>query len=712
MRLSIGTKLLIISGLPLVIMIGLSIIIVSSQLQEWKVAKTMDGNARLISCLSNVVGQIQRERGRSLIYLNSGKGKDELLAQQTATDSAVNHAENTLLRVAVSEADRKRIDDSTARLKSLRDEVAKNGTASDAFRRYSTLIGDILGVEKTAIEAKTTRGVGKRFVNVLLLENAKESAGQLRATVCGILASNRPVDNSQLLQVIRLKAGIDNTLTSPALSLSGETAKLLSEKSASAAWQEVDHVLQLVYLKSREGSYGQDASAFFDTITKQVDDIGTVATAEIDSIVQLSASIRSNATHELWLFCGGVAGMLLFVILISTLAGRKITHSLQVCVKAVQRLSERDFSHKCNLKSKDEIGMIAHAIDNSMDALERAIKDVEEASLRTQQIEARKVEEERRLIEADRRKTEELQQKVNELLEVVGAAAHGDLTRTISVKGNGAIDELAGGISRMFADLSSVIGQVAESAAQFTDNSRTISESSTSLAEGAQNQSLQVTEMSTSIQELIRSIEGVKNNAQEANQVATRTNELAERGGSAVKKSVKSMDLILNSSKRISEIIQVISDIASQTNLLALNAAIEAARAGEHGMGFAVVADEVRKLAERSNQAAREISSLIKESTQRVHEGAQLSSETGAALAQIIEGVEATVAKISEIASATVQQAANAEEVSRAIHGVSEITDQNAAGSQEMASSSEQLGAQAVTLKEVTSRFRINQTIA
>ena len=85
--------------------------------------------------------------------------------------------------------------------------------------------------------------------------------------------------------------------------------------------------------------------------------------------------------------------------------------------------------------------------------------------------------------------------------------------------------------------------------------------------------------------------------------------------------------------------IQVISEIASQTNLLALNAAIEAARAGEHGMGFAVVADEVRKLAERSNQAAGEITSLIKESSNRVQEGAQLSDETGESLKEIVQGV-------------------------------------------------------------------------
>ncbi|MBN2292122.1 MAG: HAMP domain-containing protein [Pirellulales bacterium] len=432
-----------------------------------------------------------------------------------------------------------------------------------------------------------------------------------------------------------------------------------------------------------------------------------------------------------------------FALVVGVITARLITRPINRCVESVVALSNRDFSKKVEIDREDEIGQMGRALNVAIDAVAQAMQDVKDAAHREQKAQEEKAEQERLAAEAEKqrkdeqaekerqlaeaeqrrkdeeaakhkelakeetRKAEVLRHKVDNLLEVVNAAAAGDLTKVISVEGNEPIDELAAGIKQMLTDLSNVIGRVSESAAQFNESSRVIAESSQLLASGAQAQSSNVSEVIASIKELTASIDGVKSNAQEADEVAKKMNTLAKHGGTAVQKSIEAMKLIHASSDQIAEIIQVISEIASQTNLLALNAAIEAARAGEHGMGFAVVADEVRKLAERSNHAAGEITALIKESSNRVQEGAQLSDETGEALKAIVDGVESNAVKISEIATATVEQASNAQQVSEAIKGIAEVTEQAAAGSEEMASSSEELGAQSNSLRDEVARFRI-----
>jgi hypothetical protein len=167
------------------------------------------------------------------------------------------------------------------------------------------------------------------------------------------------------------------------------------------------------------------------------------------------------------------------------------------------------------------------------------------------------------------------------------------------------------------------------------------------------------------------------------------------------------MDEITRASKRIADIITVIDEIAFQTNLLALNAAVEAARAGEQGRGFAVVASEVRNLAQRSAGAAKEIKALIQDSVAKVEEGSQHVNRSGKTLDEIVQSAKRVADIVAEIAAACQEQSSGIDQVNRAVAQMDRVTQDNAAQTEELSSTSQSLAHQASELLDLVSRFTL-----
>ncbi|HLR30717.1 MAG TPA: methyl-accepting chemotaxis protein [Paenalcaligenes sp.] len=198
------------------------------------------------------------------------------------------------------------------------------------------------------------------------------------------------------------------------------------------------------------------------------------------------------------------------------------------------------------------------------------------------------------------------------------------------------------------------------------------------LSTRVEGQAAALQQTAASMEQLASTVRQNADNAHQANQLAVTASEVAQRGGDAVGEVVNTMQAISASSNKISDIVGVIDSIAFQTNILALNAAVEAARAGEQGRGFAVVASEVRALAQRSAQAAREITDLIEDSVAKVGEGSTQVERAGNTMQEIVDSVHRVTDIMGEISAATIEQSSGIEQVNRAVNQMDHSTSQNA----------------------------------
>ncbi|MEK2644361.1 methyl-accepting chemotaxis protein [Bdellovibrio sp. BCCA] len=256
-------------------------------------------------------------------------------------------------------------------------------------------------------------------------------------------------------------------------------------------------------------------------------------------------------------------------------------------------------------------------------------------------------------------------------------------------------------LRKPLAKLRDAVDSIKNSSARLASTSHEISSASQNLSSSSTQAAAALEETSASLEELTSMVKLNTENANSAKDISVSAMNSAKVGEEQIRTLIESMKEVSTSSKKVAEITTVIDDIAFQTNLLALNASVEAARAGEHGKGFAVVADAVRSLAQKSAVSAKEISDLISQSSTLISSSYNYAVKSGETLQAIVKEAEKVSVLNNEIAHASVEQTTGIEQISKAVHELDKVTQNNAASSEEAAAASVELSRQSEQLDDL-----------
>ena len=685
--MKISQKLVILTAIPLIAFFIVSLVFIKNNIDESNIVSDMANNTKLLMAVSDLIHELQRERGRTSIYL-SGGSREDMEGQRKSTDSKIPSVTSALNTSTISSQIKTNTAEAISEIEKVRSTANQKGPAKDVVDTYGKIISAFMSTETTIANSKTTRGFGKALTTIIILETAKENAGKLRATVSGVLTADKPFDEELFTRLITFKANIDANLDSKAIVLSSTAKTLLEDSRKSEAWAGVNKVFNVVLTKSKDGEFGISGKDFFATITKVIDDMYSVRNKEVESIVNNLSIIQDEIASTLLKVYFSLGLILLLVLISAFFLARSIAAPINHIISYSKDVASGNLNATLVERFSHDLGVLQASLEAMVENLKSKILEAERnSSIASEQTEKALLA----MKEADvaRQKAE-------------SAKAEGMLQAAHQLEG---VVEIVSSASEQLS-------------AQIEQSSR-----------GADEQSGRVRETATAMEEMNATVLEVARNAQQAADVSHQARQQALEGSKIVTDAVKSieavhaqsiaikedMDVLGKQAEGIGQIMGVIADIADQTNLLALNAAIEAARAGDAGRGFAVVADEVRKLAEKTMIATQEVGQAItgiQEGTRKnihnveqagvsIEEAAKLSVQSGESLKQILEFVHMVNDQVQSIATASEQQSAASEEINHSVEQVATISVETAQAMEQASSAVAELAQQSQALQRL-----------
>ncbi len=301
----------------------------------------------------------------------------------------------------------------------------------------------------------------------------------------------------------------------------------------------------------------------------------------------------------------------------------------------------------------------------------------------------------------------ELKKYINDINAKLSEMAKGNMDQAIGDDYRGEFQPIQHAMAEILDSLNEALAQIDVTARQVSQESRRMATDAQVLSSGAVEQASAVQQLSASIQDISGQVESTSRDANRARNSANDASSQLQICNEKMMDMTAAMEDISRSSNQIGGIIKTIESISFQTNILALNAAVEAARAGEAGKGFAVVADEVRSLANKSSEAAHDITQLIEESMKLVDQGTALSDETTKALMGVMVGAKDATEMIERIAVAADSQSQSIKQVTLGMEQISEVVQTNASTAEKSAASAEELYGQAEEMLVAVQRFKL-----